>query len=68
MHAGQEQHFGLVDVADAGDDALIEQRLGDRPRPAGDDPPDRFVAIERRAQQIGTELRHGSRVVELARA
>ena len=48
MHAGQEQHFGFVDVANAGDDALIEQRLRDRAVAAGDDAADRFVAIERR--------------------
>jgi hypothetical protein len=58
MHARQEQHLGFVDVADAGDDALIEQRRRDRAMAARDDAADRFVAIERLAQQIGPELRH----------
>ena len=30
MHAAEKQHLALVDVADAGRDALIEQHVGDQ--------------------------------------
>ena len=44
--ARDEQDFGSKDVADAGDDALIEQDVTDRLASACANPADGLVAIE----------------------
>ena len=43
--AAQEQRLGLVEVADAGEVALVEQGLGDRDVGFGGDPPDRLGRV-----------------------
>ena len=52
----REQHLGLVDVADAGHDALVEQHVGDRLSPAARlHAPQRLRRVEALSQQVGAE-------------
>ena len=54
--AAQEQHFGTVHVADAGQISLVEQRLADGALRFGAQPPHRLGAIPVRAEQIGSQV------------
>jgi hypothetical protein len=56
VDAAQEQHLGLIQVADAGQAALIEQRLADGAARFGGQPPYRFGAIPVRAEQIWPQV------------
>ena len=56
IHPAEKAHLGLVDVPDAGDHALIEERLGDPPRLLASKPLDGRVDVERRREQVGPEL------------
>ena len=54
--AAQEQHLGLVHVADAGQVPLVEQGLADRQAGLGAQPPYRLGAVPVRAEQVGTQM------------
>ncbi len=54
VDAVPEQQLGAVDVADAGEHALVHQQCGDR-RPRGADALPRLLGIGIRAQRIGPE-------------
>ena len=56
IDAAEEQHLRLEDVARAGDDALVEQRVGNRQRARSRETPNGFLSVERRAEQIGAQL------------
>src|SRR5580704_11740455 len=52
----QEQHLGLVQIADPGQVALVEQGFADRPAGFGGQPPDRLGAVPVRAEQVGSQM------------
>ena len=61
--AGQEQHLGLVEVADAGQVALVEQGLADRATGVGEQPAHGFVGVPVRVEQVRAEVPDDARLV-----
>ena len=55
--------LALVDVADAGADALLEQQLADRPRLRKTGAPDHLVEVERLGENVRTQVLHRLAVV-----
>ena len=54
---GEKAAFRLPEVADAGDRALVEQRVANRARRVVvAQPPQEFVTVERRREDVGSEL------------
>ena len=66
LSPAQEQHFGNINIADAGQVALIEQRLADRPLRLLPQAADRLGAVPVRAEQVRAEVTD-DRVLVLAR-
>ena len=62
----KEQRLGLVDVADAGQVALVEQRLADGLARIGGQPADRLGCVPVRAEQIRAEVADGARFLTRA--
>src|SRR5689334_4279226 len=54
---GGEQRLGLVDVPDAGDRGLVEDRFADGPVAESTQPADRLGLVEGRREDVGTEGR-----------
>jgi hypothetical protein len=66
MDAAEEEYLALEDIADAGDDPLVEQDVGDRTRTGRGEPPESFVAIERARQEVGSERGKGTTARQVA--
>jgi len=59
MDSCHEQRFRAQDVADPGDQPLIEQGVTDRSRRGGGEPSERRAAVEARVGQIRAPWRPG---------
>src|SRR3954447_26237859 len=56
VHPLDEQDLGLVEAADAGEVALVEDGLADRPLGLAQQIPDRQLGIPIGAEEIGAEV------------
>ena len=56
VHPGQEAQLALVEVAEPGQVALVEDRVGDRAGRVGEQPPQRLVLVPVGSEQVGAEV------------